>query len=86
MKTQGLSLYQTTFCPFCIRVRRALEQIGIELEIRDVMDNPDYRRELVEGTGRQTVPVLRIDEPTGETHWMPESLDIIRYLQERFAS
>jgi hypothetical protein len=31
------------------------------------------------------VPVLRIEEAGGEVRWLPESVDIIAYLQQRFS-
>jgi len=83
--SSGLALYQTTFCPFCVRVRRVIEKLGVEIEIRDIQQDSANRREIIKATGRQTVPVLRIEEEGGEVRWLPESLDIIRYLEERFA-
>ena len=34
--------------------------------------------------GRTTVPVLLIESESGDQQWLPESLDIMRYLAERF--
>ena len=82
--TRGLSLYQYDSCPFCARVRHALDALDIELEIRDVMLDRSHLQDLVEATGRTTVPCLRIDGEAGDTVWMHESLDIIRYLDARY--
>jgi glutathione S-transferase len=76
-------LYQYESCPFCYRVRRFLDDAGIRIETRDVLRDPEARRELLTGGGRATVPCLRIDR-AGETLWMYESLDIIDYLRRRF--
>ena len=76
-------LYQYESCPFCYRVRRFLDDAGIRIETRDVLRDPEARRELLTGGGRATVPCLRIDR-AGETRWMYESLDIIDYLRRRF--
>jgi glutaredoxin len=84
-ETRGLALYQTRFCPYCVRVRRALEQLGLEIEIRDLVAEPRFQEEILDATGRQTVPVLRIEDESGAVKWMSESLDIIRYLEGRFA-
>jgi glutaredoxin len=81
---RGLSLYQSDYCPFCIRVRDVVSRLDIEIELRDVSES-SYAMELVSATGRRTVPVLRIDGEEGSVDWLPESLDIIRYLEERFA-
>ena len=82
---KGLSLYQFPGCPYCQRVRDALERLKADVEMRDIMAEPSWREELVRATGRQTVPVLRIEDTPGSVRWLPESLDIVRYLDERFA-
>lgn len=79
-----LTLYYFESCPFCIRVLRAMELLGVELELRNVRQEPAYREELVQGGGSRTVPCLRIDNPDGEPTWMYESADIIEYLARRF--
>lgn len=84
--TKGLSLYHFDSCPFCRRVRSAVDALGLDLELRDIQRDPDRLRELVDATGRQMVPVLRIEDESGGVEWMPESVDIIEYLQERFAA
>ncbi len=76
-----LSLYGTTTCPYCVFVLRALEPLDLDVPFRDTTD-PEHRRALVEGTKRTQVPVLRIDTAAG-TRWMPESVDIVRYLKQR---
>jgi len=81
---EGLALYQYASCPFCMRVRRAIHDLGIEVEVRDTLEDAARARELVEATGQRTVPVLRIEEPDGTVRWMPESADIVAYLQARF--
>lgn len=80
-----LSLYYLPACPYCRRVLRALDELELELELRNIRAEPDYRAELVAARGRGTVPVLRIKKE-GEDEWMPESLDIVAYLKERFGS
>ncbi len=82
MPGMKLSLYHYFACPFCHLVRRAIDRLGLEIEDRDILASSKYRRELVEATGRQTVPCLRIESGEGEVQWMHESRDIIDYLQE----
>ena len=79
-----LALYHFASCPFCRYVRTAIERLGIDVELRDINQNPGYREELVEARGRATVPVLRITAPSGEERWMPESRDIVAYLERTF--
>jgi len=81
-----LSLYQTGFCPYCRRVRDAMKRLGVDVELRDIAEDPSRRRELVQATGRQTVPCLRIEREDGSVRWMHESADIIAYLEARFGS
>jgi glutaredoxin len=77
-----LSLYEYSSCPFCGPVFRAIDKLGLDVELRDVLADPEHRRELVEATGRQTVPCLRIEsEDDGSVEWMHESRAIIAYLQ-----
>ena len=79
-----LALYQFRACPFCVKVRRAMHALNIQVELRDAKNNEQFRQELLEQGGRIKVPCLRIEE-AGEVRWMYESNDIIAYLQERFA-
>ncbi len=76
-----LVLYHSHSCPFCVRVRSAIDRLGLDIELREIFDEPRYREELVEARGRATVPVLRITSPDGGERWMPESRDIVRYLE-----
>ena len=80
----GHSLYQLTACPFCVKTRRAIHSLAIELEIRDLNKRKENRAELETGGGRVKVPCLRIDSESG-TQWMYESNDIIAYLRNRAA-
>lgn len=82
---QGLALYQFEGCPYCTRVRFALDALGVDVEMRDTLADAEHGAELVAATGRRTVPVLRIDEPDGSTSWLSESAEIIRYLEQRFS-
>jgi len=76
-----LVLYHSSTCPFCATVRSAISRLGIDVELREIFEDPRYRDELVTARGRATVPVLRITSPDGEDRWMPESQDIVRYLE-----
>jgi len=76
-----LALYHSRTCPFCALVRSAIDRLGLDVELREIFEEPRYREQLVEERGRATVPVLRITSPDGEERWMPESRDIVRYLE-----
>ena len=80
-----LALYHFNGCPFCAIARSAIDRLGIEVELRDIHENPQHRDDLIAARGRATVPVLRITAPDGEDRWMPESRDIANYLEMTFA-
>ncbi|MBB6520592.1 glutathione S-transferase N-terminal domain-containing protein [Pseudoteredinibacter isoporae] len=79
----NLALYQFAACPFCVKVRRELHRLDLELPLRDAKNSELYRSELEHGGGRIKVPCLRIDEGDNST-WLYESNDIIDYLRGRF--
>lgn len=84
MIAEGLALYHYEGCGYCARVRRGLERLGVEVELRDIDEEPRFEEELVQARGRRTVPVLRIEEE-GRVQWMGESRDILAYLERRFS-
>ena len=79
-----LLLYHFEGCPYCARVRRVIDRLGIDVELRDIFENQTYLKELNEARGRRTVPVLRIIGADGEERWMPESADIVRYMEATY--
>jgi len=83
-ETDRLSLYMTPWCPFCARVERVIKHLGLEVEYRDISSNAEFQAELIEVRNRATVPVLRIDCDEGKTRWLPESQDIIVYLEHKY--
>ncbi len=78
----GLSLYQFNACPFCVKTRRAIHALGVDIELRDINKNLTYREELQQGGGRVTVPCLRIED-NNSVRWLYESGDIIAFLNQR---
>ena len=85
MQTRNLVLYEFRTCPFCIKTRRAIKRLSLNIERRDTQHHPENRVQLLQGGGQVKVPCLRITDATGHVTWMYESNDIIHYLQERFA-
>lgn len=79
----SLHLYMFRGCPYCRRVQDTIQTLGVEVELRDVHQNPEHMNDLLVARGRQTVPVLRVCED-GQDTWMPESADIQKYLARRF--
>lgn len=78
-----LSLYYHPYCGYCSRVLYALQNLELEIDLKDIARNPDSLQELIDGTGRRTTPCLRITDPTtNQIKWMHESRDIIQYLED----
>ncbi len=84
-QTTKLKLYQYLACPFCVKTRRAIRRLGLNIETRDALHDPTYREELETRGGKQQVPCLQITHDDGTVEWMYESSEIISYLQSRFA-
>lgn len=80
----GFTLFQFTACPFCIKTRRAIHNLNISIEYRDIGKNFGFRKELEEGGGRVKVPCLRIKDD-GRDIWLYESSEIIQYLKQQVA-
>ena len=82
--TAHLTLYQLPACPFCVKARRAMKRFGLNIELRNINQNEQYREELIREGGKKTVPCLKITNEDKTITWMYESSDIINYL-EKFA-
>lgn len=57
-------VYSTRICPFCVMARRLLERKGVTFDEVKVDEDPVRRQEMMQKTGRRTVPQVFI----GETH------------------
>ena len=62
---QAVKMYTTAVCPYCIRAKQLLKSRGVEQieEIR-IDQDPTARQQMMELTGRRTVPQIFI----GSTH------------------
>lgn len=55
-------MYLTEYCPYCRRAERMLAQKGVQDIERIRVDlHPERRREMIERSGRRTVPQIWID-------------------------
>lgn len=56
-------MYSTTVCPYCIRAESLLKRKGVtEIEKILVDQEPSRKDEMIERTGRRTVPQIYIDD------------------------
>lgn len=82
--SKDLALYQFKACPFCIKVRKEIARLGLNIETRDAQHNLEHRAALEAGGGRIKVPCLKIQQEDGSERWLYESGEIKAWLQERF--
>lgn len=57
-----VSMYSTRFCPFCIRARMLLEGKDIAYTDIRVDRQPELRREMMDKSGRHTVPQIWVGD------------------------
>ena len=58
----NVTIYTTQWCPFCIRAKMLLNQKGAAITEIAVDRQPDLRQQMIEKSGRRTVPQIWIDE------------------------
>ncbi len=57
-----VTIYRTTYCPYCDMAKRLFQDMGVGFEEIDVTNDHDMRLKLVELTGgRRTVPQIFIN-------------------------
>ena len=62
---QPVKMYTTAVCPDCVRAKQILKARGVEhIEEIRIDTDPVQRAEMMESTGRRTVPQIFI----GQTH------------------
>jgi glutaredoxin 3 len=55
-------IYTTPWCPFCVRAKQLLGNKGVQYTDIDVAAEPARRQEMIEKSGRTTVPQIWIDD------------------------
>ncbi|MFB6250169.1 MAG: glutathione S-transferase N-terminal domain-containing protein [Halobellus sp.] len=79
-----LVLYELQGCPYCAKVKDKLADLDLEYESVMVPSAHAERTEVEEISGQTGVPVL-VDEANG-VEGMPESDDIVAYLEKTYGS
>ena len=85
-QTKNMALYQFQQCPFCVKTRRQIHRLALNIENRDARNDPQWNQELINDGGKYQVPCLKITAADGSVQWMYESTEINQYLDEKFAS
>lgn len=69
-------VYSTQYCPWCQRAKVLLDKHGIAYTEVDVTEDRELQKEMIERSGRQTVPQIFFgDEHIGGFD------DLVQYLQ-----
>jgi len=79
----NLELYELEGCPYCAKVKTKLDELGLDYESHFVPRSHSERTEVQEISGQTGVPVLV--DPDHGVEGMPESDDIVAYLEETYA-
>ena len=56
-----VQIYTKAWCPFCVRAKGLLAAKGVEYRETDVTSDLELEREMMERSGRRTVPQIFID-------------------------
>ncbi|WP_092563768.1 glutathione S-transferase N-terminal domain-containing protein [Halorubrum sp. SD626R] len=80
----NLTLYELEGCPYCAKVKTKLADLDLEYESVMVPRSHSERTEVEEVSG-QTGAIVLVDEANG-VEGMPESDDIVEYLEETYGS
>ncbi|QLC33493.1 glutathione S-transferase N-terminal domain-containing protein [Halarchaeum sp. CBA1220] len=76
-----ITLYRLQACPFCERVVRVLDELGLDYHSRFVEPLHSERDVVKRLVGARTVPAI-VDEETGVA--MAESANIVEYLEATY--
>lgn len=62
MTAPAVTMYTTSWCPYCSRARSLLEHKGVAFQEIDVEASPEKRAEMQTRSGRRTVPQIFIGD------------------------
>jgi glutaredoxin 3 len=62
MASPAVTMYSTSWCPYCDRARRLLAHKGVEFADIDVEAAPEKRAEMHNRSGRRSVPQIFIGD------------------------
>lgn len=80
----ALELYELEDCPYCAKVIDKLDELSLKYESHMVPRPHEERYNVEAVSGQRAVPVL-VDTENG-IDGMPESDDIVEYLEETYGS
>lgn len=77
MKKINLEFYYFAACPYCQIVMEVIDRLNLKVTYKDISRDQGALSNLVNDTGRRTVPCLYIDDKP-----MHESRDIANWLEK----
>jgi glutaredoxin len=77
----NIVLYQTESCPYCSRVRRALNDLSLDYKVVNVHNDHSQRTKLAELFGTTGVPSMA----DGDVKIADDDDAIVAYLQKTYA-
>lgn len=60
--TAAVTMYTTQFCPYCQQAKALLDEKSVEYTDIPVDGNPELRQQMMERSGRRTVPQIWIGD------------------------
>ncbi|WP_257628093.1 glutathione S-transferase N-terminal domain-containing protein [Haloplanus salinarum] len=80
----NLELYELPGCPYCAKVIDKLDELDLEYVSHEVPRSHSERTDVEDVSGQTGVPVLV--DPDNDVEGMPESDDIVEYLEETYGA
>jgi glutaredoxin len=85
-RTRNLALYHFPTCPFCLKTRRVIRRLSLDIELRNARSDETHRAALIAGGGKPQVPCLLITDANGQQTWLYESDEINAWLNREFGT
>ena len=86
----AITIYTTLVCPYCVQAKRLLDRKGVAYDEIDVTSDPTRRQEMIQASGRRTVPQIFIGEQSiggfDELYALEQSGELDGLLQAASAS
>jgi glutaredoxin len=61
MKPREVRLFIKSFCPWCHKAMRWLDQRGIAYQLLDIIEEPKAMQEMIAISGQNLAPVIEVD-------------------------
>jgi glutaredoxin len=85
-RTRKLALYHFPTCPFCLKTRRTVRRLSLDIELRNAQHDEAHRAALIANGGKPQVPCLLITDSEGRQTWLYESDAISAWLNREFGA